>query len=130
MAGCKGSSIHTRNRKQKEEFAKDVSALANAAGGPILIGFDTERHPTTAAEQISKVCLFPLDMATPDRYLKILRPPVHPPLQVKVLHFESSDEKGKGVAAIVVTPSGDRPHLVGQVLDENDRSLGVYFGYF
>jgi hypothetical protein len=36
--------------QQKCELAKDVTALANAAGGLIVIGFDTERHPTTAGE--------------------------------------------------------------------------------
>src|SRR5579863_4430710 len=71
--------------KQKLELAKDVTAMANAAGGVIVIGFDTERHPTTAAEQISKVCPFPLKLAEPDRYGKVLANLVHPVPVVHVL---------------------------------------------
>lgn len=91
--------------RQKGEFAKDVSALANTSGGIILIGFNTARHPTTAAELISEVCAFPLAMANPDQYLQMLHALIHPPIQVSVLHFEISGQAGKGVAAIVVEPS-------------------------
>jgi hypothetical protein len=76
---AKQSPYVLENSKQKLEFAKDVSALANAAGGVILLGFDTERHATTSGEHISKICPFPLTMANPDRYAKVLASSVHPP---------------------------------------------------
>lgn len=41
--------------KQKLELAKDVSALANAVGGVLVLGFDTVRDPLTATEHISAV---------------------------------------------------------------------------
>lgn len=116
--------------KQKLELAKDVTALANAGGGLIVLGFDTERHPTTAAERISKVCLFPMALVNADRYGKILGSLVHPPLNVKVLLFENASGDGRGVAALVVEAGAEKPYLVGNMLDETDESIGAYFGYF
>lgn len=117
--------------RQKLELAKDVVALANANGGIIVVGFDTERHPTTAAEQISKVCPFPLERIDPNRYTKILNDMVHPPLHdVQVRPFEKPAGGGKGVAAIIVGTAAERPCLVGKMLDENGQSIGAYFGLF
>jgi hypothetical protein len=127
---AKESPYQLDTPKQKLELAKDVTALANAIGGIIVIGFDTERHPTTAAEQISKVCPFPLHLVNADRYGKILSSLVHPPLDVKVLLFANPAGDGRGVAVLAVEGARDQPYLVGSMLDETDQSIGAYFGYF
>jgi hypothetical protein len=117
-------------QQHKLELAKDVTAMGNAVGGVILLGFDTERHATTAAERVSKLCPFPLALVNPDRYCKILSTLVHPPLNVTVLLFPKPAGDGMGVAAIVIETRPDQPYLVGKMLDETDRSIGAYFGYF
>lgn len=117
-------------QKQKLELAKDITALANAAGGVIVIGFDTERHPTTAAEQINKVCPFPLALMDSDRCGKILHKLIHPPLEIRILLFENLAVDGYGVAAIVVPQGAEAPYLVANMLDEQDQNIGAYFGYF
>jgi hypothetical protein len=119
--------------KQRRELTKDVTALANAEGGIILIGFDTDRHPTTAAETIGRVSKFPLDLINPDQYMKILGATVHPPLHAVDVHlFEGGVGDGKGVAAIVIhrSATADGPYLVGNMVDESGQSLGAYFGFF
>lgn len=118
--------------KQKLELAKDVSSLANAEGGIIVIGFDTERKPETAGEYISEVCPFPLSLVDPDRYMKILAALIYPPPhEVRIQTFENGIADGKGIAAIVVEamPAG-RPYVVGSMLDETGQALGAYFGFF
>lgn len=117
----------------KRELAKDVAAMANANGGIIVLGFDCERLPTTAGERISKVCAFAIDRVDPDRYHKMLADLIYPPPHgVRVVVYENAANDGHGVAAIIIDPGlvADRPYLVGKITDENDISIGSYFGYF
>jgi hypothetical protein len=110
-----------------------VTALANANGGIIVMGFDCVRLPTTAGERISKVCTFPIDRVDPDRYRKILAELIYPPPHgVRVIVYENAARDGEGVAAIIIDPAlvADRPYVVGKVTDENEVSVGAYFGYF
>lgn len=130
---AKETPYHLDSPKQKLELAKDVTALANASGGLILLGFDTIRHPTTAAEEISRVCPFSLSLVNPDRYSKVLATMVHPaPHAVRIALFESGEGDGRGIAVIVVDPAqvAEKPYIVGGMLDANDQRLGAYFGYF
>ena len=114
--------------KQRLELAKDVSALANAVGGIIVLGFDTARDPLTAGERISEVRPFPVNMVDPDRYRKIVHEYVYPPLDIAVTVFEAAD--GKGVAAIVVEGAASKPYIVGKMMDETGQSIGAHFGFF
>ena len=107
--------------KQKLELAKDVSALANTAGGGIIVlGFDTAAMPD--GERISEVCPFPINLVDSDRYRKIVHEYVHPPLDVAVMVFEAAD--GKGVAAILVEGATNKPYIVGKMVDEAGETIG------
>lgn len=120
-------------QKQKLELAKDVSAMANARGGIIIIGFKTERRADVAGEYISQVIPFPASLIDSDRYIKLLEQLVYPSLHgVDVLTFESPDEPGKAISAIVVigAATNERPYLVGNMVDEEEQSIGAYFGFF
>jgi hypothetical protein len=128
---AKETPYHLDTPKQKLEIAKDVTAMANASGGIIVIGFDCEKQPTTAGEQISKVNWFPISLISPDKWNQILTDLVHPaPHGVSVRVFEAQD--GKGVAAIVIDAAAmtEKPYLVGKMMDENGTNIGSYFGYF
>lgn len=128
---AKEKPYHLDSPKQKLELAKDVAAFANAGGGIIIIGFDCEKQPTTSSERISKVCQFSVSLIDPNKYSQILADLVHPPPHgVSVLVFEAANSKG--VAAIVVDVGmvTEKPYLVGKMLDENDVSIGAYFGFF
>lgn len=128
---AKETPYHLDSPKQKRELAKDVAAFANAGGGIIVIGFDCEKDPTTSSERICKVCQFPVSLVDPSTYSQVLADLVHPPPHaVSVRVFEVAD--GKCVAAILVDLGvlTEKPYLVGKMLDENDISIGAYFGYF
>ena len=125
---AKGSPYVFDTTKQKLELAKDVSALANGAGGIIVLGFDTTRDTQAAGEHISQVNHFPVSMVDPDRYRKIIHEYVYPPLDVAVKVFPGTD--GKGVAAILVEAGTNKPYIVAKVTDETGQSVGVHFGFF
>ena len=130
---AKETPHHLDAAPQKRELAKDVTALANAGGGLIVLGFDCEKLPMTAGERINKVCPFPVSLVEPKRYNQILADLVHPPPHgVSVLIFENAAEDGNGVAAIVIDKSvmTEGPYLVGKMVDENDLNIGLYLGYF
>jgi len=120
-------------QKQELELAKDVSAMANASGGIIVVGFKTERRADVAGEYISEIIPFPASLVDSDRYMKLLEQLVYPsPHGVDVLTFESPVEPGKAVAAILVNgaATNERPYLVGSMVDEQEQSIGAYFGFF
>jgi hypothetical protein len=114
--------------KQKLELAKDVSALANAVGGIIVVGFDTARDALTTGERISEVKPFPLDMINSDRCRKVIQEYVYPPLDVQTSVYQAAD--GKGVAAIVVREGSSKPYIVSKITDEVGKMAGAHFGYF
>jgi hypothetical protein len=114
--------------KQKLELAKDVSAMANAVGGIIVLGFDTTRDPTTAGERISEVKQFPVGMVVADQYRKIVQEYVHPPLDIVVRVFETTG--GKCVAAIIVEGSTGKPYIVSKMVDDQGQNIGAHFGFF
>jgi hypothetical protein len=76
---AKETPYHLENHKQKLELAKDVTAMANASGGIIVLGFDCEKQATTAGEQIVKVSKFAVSLIDPSKYNQILADLVHSP---------------------------------------------------
>src|SRR4029453_8579339 len=52
---CKKEPYQIQRDDQKQEFAKDVTALANVEGGFILIGVRTERNPTHFGDEITSI---------------------------------------------------------------------------
>jgi hypothetical protein len=118
-------------QKQKLELAKDVTAIANASGGIIVIGYDCEKEPTTSGERICEVKEFPLKLVDPDKWNQILADLVHPATHgVKVLVFVGQNDKG--VAAIVIDGAAmtEKPYIVSKMIDEEGANIGSYFGYF
>jgi predicted HTH transcriptional regulator len=112
-------------------LARDVSAMANAGGGLIVIGFDCEKQPTTAGEQIVEVKPFSLNLIDPDKWSQILVNLVHPPAHgITVRVFEGQDSKGVAAIVIDATALTERPYIVSKMLDEEGGNIGSYFGYF
>lgn len=119
-------------QKQKLELAKDVTAMANAAGGIIVIGYDCEKLLTTAGEQIREVKEFCLKMVDPDKWSQILANLVHPPPNGVSVRVFAGKDANKGVAAIVIDAAAmtEKPYIVSKMMDEEGGNIGAYFGYF
>lgn len=130
---CKTAPYQLQHNYQKQELAKDVSGLANANGGLILIGVKTERNPTHFGDEIKKVHPFPQTLINPEQYQDILRSWTYPRLQqVDVRWFPSAADRKIGIAAILIPnqTSARRPFLVRRTVDDKGKVTEIVFGYF
>jgi len=136
---CKGEPYplrHTDKEKlsyYKQEFAKDVSSLANTPeGGLILIGAQTERIDTHVGDEIAELRPFPKTLIDPKQYQDILEEWIYPSvLGVEVKWFTSPDNSEQGLAAIVIPPqlSTRQPFLLTRTRTEDGKKTELVFGY-
>ena len=129
---CKGQPYGLDTDERKLELAKDVSGLANAAGGLLLVGFTTKKSLTHGEDEIDRVRAFPLGMFDPNQYRQVLAAWLWPPLDdILVQVFPSSADSTHGVAVIVVPAIGveNRPLLVAKTLLNSARKIELLFGY-
>jgi hypothetical protein len=129
----KGAPYRLEENMEKWELAKDVSALANAEGGLILIGFCTRKDASSAVEYVDEVRPFELDLFDTDKHRNILNDWISPPIAaIEIRCFPLGSESGRIVAAIVVpatAPEG-KPFLVKRTVEANGKVRGTQFGYY
>jgi len=128
----KGRLYQLDTPKLKLELAKDVSALANVAGGIIVIGIKTcleEGHPHEVAEEIRN---FQEAMIDIKKYENIINEWIYPRPNLEIKWAPSSQDTEKGVAYIMVPESetGRKPFLTITILHEDDKKLGNVVGFF
>lgn len=91
----------------RDEFAKDVAAMANSGGGTIVYGVEEDRR-TSAAKTIVAISSWD------DNRQRTLRTwafnSIHP--SVRGLEFTSLETNGTKVIVLNVQPSADAPHLI------------------
>lgn len=129
---CKAAPYRLEEDYQKQELAKDVSALANANGGVILIGVKTEGDPTHFGDEIKEVRPFPQKLVNPGQYQDILKQRIYSALQrVEVKWFPSAPNLEKGIVAIFIPPQASvhRPFLLTRTLDAEGKLVEIVFGY-
>lgn len=99
---------------QKDELRKDVTALANAAGGVLVFGIADDEGVATKLVGVTEG-LEKLD----GRLRATLRTRIEPPLDgIDVQAVASSSDATRGCLIVLVPASTRRPHAV---LPENDR---------
>jgi hypothetical protein len=129
---CKSGLYDIRAVKGKIELAKDVSALANSAGGYLLIGPATEKDQLHNEDEVKSVSQFPSSLFQPDTYRNILNAFIYPPIpNLEIQWYAGKDEPTKGIASIFVPPKSvdEKPFLVVQS-DVDSQVSGSLFGYF
>jgi hypothetical protein len=129
----KGTIYQLSDDRQKHELAKDVSALGNAGGGIILIGFQTEKDISNAAERITECRPHDLGLVSPEQYRNVLQDWICPPIHsVHIECYSSLSDKTRGVTAIVVTPEAadGKPYIVKRWVEENGKVRGTLIGYY
>jgi len=129
---CKKSPYRLNQEREKFELAKDVSGLANARGGMILIGCRTERDPTSYGDVIHEVSPFPQGMLNPQDYQNVIKDWVYPSLGVNIRWHPSEAEPDKGIVAISLSEDAghNQPFLVTKIVDDVGNVRGMLFGFF
>lgn len=127
----KQAPYHLDDRKQKLEFAKDVSAFANAQGGVIAIGIKTRRLATANVEVADELIPVRDDLLDCRRIRDIIRQYVYP-LIADLGCRTWPMEGGKSVLTIEIPrqDSADRPFIVSEGISSEGEHHGNMFGYF
>jgi hypothetical protein len=140
----KASPYRLDEGRQGFELAKDVSSLANAAkGGLLVIGFETERDEATATDRVARSSPFARELLNEAQYIDKIRQLIHPLVVGARVEFKRSSENAdRGVAVILVPaqttrstfslrsllgPEGAPGWLIGVAVRSFDRNrpLGV-----
>jgi predicted HTH transcriptional regulator len=113
------------------EVAKDVSALANAEGGHILVGLTTIDLTDEQTEEVDGLDLLPSGAFNVVGLQGVLKEYLHPKIQgLEVFWVEDADGGGLGVGVIAVPtlPVDQRFVLMKQVLSEGEPVPQIVFG--
>ena len=135
MIECKREPYHLTEDSGKQELAKDVSALANAEGGILLIGYATRKDLEHGEDRIESVRLCPRELINRQQYQQVLESWLYPPLfKVDIEWFDSPLASDKGILAIFVPKAQEMewPVLIRQIRTggEKSKKIGNLFGYF
>lgn len=130
---CKNAPYQIEHSHQKQELAKDVTALANVTGGVILIGVRTERDTAhMLGDEIKELSPFLRTQVDPERYHAVLKDWVYPGLkEVDIRWFPSTQNREKGIVAINIPkqPQSNHPFLITKTIDERGKEREILFGY-
>lgn len=117
---------------QKFELAKDVSALANASGGVIVIGVQTERDNEASVDVAAELRPLALGLVDEQQYEGILSDMIYPRLREVQVRFHSSGvDNDRGLVSIDVPTQDevDKYFLIQRPIEEGvDRTPGWLVG--
>jgi predicted HTH transcriptional regulator len=117
---------------QKFELAKDVSALANASGGVIVIGVQTERDNEASVDVAAELRPLALGLVDEQQYEGILSDMIYPRLrEVQVRFHSSTADTDRGLVSVDVPPQDevDKYFLIQRPIEEGvDRTPGWLVG--
>jgi len=113
----------------KQELAKDVSGLANAGGGIILIGFKTSKDAAVLGDYVTGLRPFPRAYFRIEQYQDIIQEWVYPSPNVTLSWFDSGD--GSGFAAIDVSEGAKEhlPYLIKRIVSDDGKRSEIVVGY-
>lgn len=128
---CKAQPYHLKDNKSSRELAKDVSSFANAVGGYILLGVQTERNETHLGDEVTEIKPFEAGLVNREQYFRIIKEWVYPEVEGMTIDWLLSKENsGKGIVVIKVPAQTDanKPFLIKNVL-EGQKQVEIMFGY-
>lgn len=113
------------------ELVKDVTSLANADGGLIIIGVRTEKDELSAEDSIKEIRPLARDLVNIEQYCATISGRTYPPMKdVKIEWMPGEGTQEKGVIVITVAASGESyPVLVTKVVDDT-WTPKTLFGYY
>jgi hypothetical protein len=114
----------------KREFAKDITAFANAGGGYIFLGVATKQTPVHPGDEVFEVRPFAADLIDPSRHYQILAEWTHPEPKGVTVEWIPFGAAGKGIGVITIPPQSDRtkPFLITKSVDTG-KTTETLLGY-
>lgn len=127
---CKAQPYAVDAEAGKRELAKDVSALANASGGLILIGIKARSSTSHFGDEIETPRPFARDLVNTSQYSDLVNAWVYPGVEgIGIEWYPSAADSEKGIVAIDVPPQKrNGPFLIAKTL-EGDKHVETVFGY-
>lgn len=130
---CKGQPYDLNREDQKLELAKDVSGLANAGGGLLILGYSTKSSVINGEDQIHEVRAFPEDRFLQKQYESVITTWIYPPIEgLKIRrHYVAHNPSSIVVSLDVPKVEGpNSPALVAKCILDNSRKVQSLVGYF
>lgn len=128
----KRSPYRTDAPAEAFELAKDVTALANApTGGLLVIGFQTVPKEESGLDTVESVHPFPRALFNREQWLAKVHQLAYPTVVgLDAIFKPSADDDDRGVAVIVVPPQPDdaRYFLVAKEFTSDDGAPGWVVG--
>ena len=129
---CKGTPYDLANESHRLELAKDVSALANAEGGLLLLGISTKKSATLAFDEIAELKAFPSSIFSRQQYLDVIAEWVYPTidgLRAEWRQNASDATRGFGVVWVPAQQPGRGPFIISKTVLTSGRRTEILFGY-
>lgn len=126
----KQAPYHLKEDAQKLEFLKDVTSIANAGGGYLVIGFATKPETHTGRDIATELSRVRQDLVDAVQYRDVLESNTYPPLRNTSMRWWLV-ERGTGVLTIEI-PAADEnsaPIIVNKVKEDGIRK-GLLMGIF
>ena len=114
------------------ELAKDVSAIANAEGGFLVVGLTTEKSAIEALDKVSALDLIAEAAFPADQIGGLLREYVVPRIsgvQIGWVADQLTPDRGVGVIQVPRQSDDSKPFLIARVVDGDEEVKQVVFGY-
>ncbi|MBD3340647.1 MAG: hypothetical protein GF353_16185 [Candidatus Lokiarchaeota archaeon] len=127
---CKGEPYDFESKNVKQEYAKDVSSMANAIGGYIIIGVRTKQDPTHKIDLIDQLRPIKSDMIDIGQYKSITNDWIFP--DIENITFEWKKYQNDTGFLLITIPEQflNKPFLVTRTIEENNKTNELVFGYF
>jgi hypothetical protein len=125
----KGEPYRLDQEQQKQELAKDISALANAGGGAILIGFKTTKDPAVLGDFVAAVRPIPANHFAAEQYHGVIREWIYPSPAVTIEWFPVPPDKGIVFIEVAAGDPDHVPHLIKRAVSHDGKRSEVVFGY-
>ena len=112
--------------KDNWEYAKDVAAFANDAGGLIVVGYKTDKTPADLESKAVTHRPVPKDLVDIDKLSKVLMNTVYPEVRgVTAQWFPPEGSEGVLIISIPPQRDGDKPFVLRKVFGDGKEAGDV-----
>lgn len=112
---------------ERFELAKDICAMANAGGGVIVLGVQTERREESPLDEAVRIRALARGLVDEGRYVALASERIYPRIQGLRVEFKAqANDSNRGVVMIDVPPQAesDKLFLVQRPISEGTAAPG------